>query len=150
MIKLVKVKQSFYELCKEHGVANELLFNQGGRPCVLLVRLKYKGELRDFVVPLRSNISPATPKAHYFPLPPNPKTKPKHRHGVHYVKLFPADRRYIDVYAVSESDYYQVILKILINNERVIVRACQSYLTEYENGYRHFSTPDIDGIMSIL
>lgn len=75
MIKLVKVKQSFYDLCNENNVADELLFNECGRPCVLIVKLKYKGQLRDFVVPLRSNISKSTPRSQYFSLPPNPSLK---------------------------------------------------------------------------
>lgn len=32
MIKLVKVKQEFYELSKKYGVDKELLFNECGRP----------------------------------------------------------------------------------------------------------------------
>jgi hypothetical protein len=31
------------------------------RPCVLIIRLKYKGQNRSFAVPLRSNISSNTP-----------------------------------------------------------------------------------------
>ena len=40
MIRLVKVKQEFYSLCQEHNVDEELLFNEAGRPCVLLIRVK--------------------------------------------------------------------------------------------------------------
>lgn len=47
MISLVKVKSSFYQLCKQYGVDNELLFNENGRPCVLLVKLRYKNRLQD-------------------------------------------------------------------------------------------------------
>lgn len=39
MIRLVKVKQEFYSLCQEHNVDEELLFNEAGRPCVLLIRM---------------------------------------------------------------------------------------------------------------
>ena len=42
MIRLVKVKQEFYSLCQEHNVDEELLFNEAGRPCVLLIRMNYK------------------------------------------------------------------------------------------------------------
>jgi len=68
MISLVKIKQEFYDLCAQHGVADELMFNENGRPCVLLVRLRYKGNLGTFVVPLRSNIAPSTVKSEYFSL----------------------------------------------------------------------------------
>lgn len=70
MIRLVKVKQEFYSLCQEHNVDEELLFNEAGRPCVLLIRMNYKNNVHDFVVPLRSNISARTPRNQYFALPP--------------------------------------------------------------------------------
>lgn len=70
MIRLVKVKQEFYSLCQEHNVDEELLFNEAGRPCVLLIRMNYKNNMHDFVVPLRSNISARTPRNQYFALPP--------------------------------------------------------------------------------
>lgn len=57
MIRLVKVKQEFYSLCQEHNVDEELLFNEAGRPCVLLIRMNYKNNVHDFVVPLRSKNS---------------------------------------------------------------------------------------------
>ena len=80
-MRLVKVKQEFYDLCIRHNVAKELLFNEEGRPCVLIMRLRYREEKRDFVVPLLSNISKYTPKEQYFSLPPNPKTKSGNKHG---------------------------------------------------------------------
>ena len=42
MIRLVKVKQEFYSLCQEHNVDEELLFNEAGRPCVLLIRMNFE------------------------------------------------------------------------------------------------------------
>ncbi len=150
MIKLVKVKQEFYDLCNKYSVADELLFNEKGRPCVLLIRLRYKGNLGTFVVPLRSNISPSVPKKDYFPLPPNKKTKPKYRHGVHYIKLFPVSKKYIDTYPVGGDAYYSAVLNILTKNERRIVMACQDYLRQCENGNKHMMTPDIDGILAVL
>ena len=62
-MRLVKVKQSFYELIKKNHVDEEILFNECGRPCVLIMDLEYKGLLRKFVVPLRSNIT--TSISHY-------------------------------------------------------------------------------------
>lgn len=58
-MKLVKVNNEFYKKCMENGITEELMFNEKGRPCVLIVRLKYKNKKREFIVPLRSNI-PAT------------------------------------------------------------------------------------------
>ena len=150
MIKLVKVKQEFYELSKKYGVDKELLFNECGRPCVLLLKLKYRGMFRDFVVPMRSNISPKVPDSDYFPLPPNRKTKPRFRHGVHYVKIFPIDRKYIDLYLTDGDIFYSIIVNILNNNEHSIIRSCQEYLYQCENGHAYFMTPDIDGILGMI
>lgn len=55
-MQLVKVGEQFYQECKKHGTDKELLFNKSGRPCVLILKLKYKGHNRKFVVPFRSNI----------------------------------------------------------------------------------------------
>ena len=150
MIKLVKVKQSFYDLCNENNVADELLFNECGRPCVLIVKLKYKGQLRDFVVPLRSNISKSTPRSQYFSLPPNPRTMQGHKHGIHYIKLFPIARSYIDTYLVDENPYYNTILNIIKKREQLIVSACQKYFDQCAQGNKHFMTPNIDGIIALL
>lgn len=71
-------------------------------PSVLIVRLKYKGNFHKFVVPLRSNISPTTPKNQYMSLPPNSKTKPHHSHGIHYIKIFPITDKYVQSYLISD------------------------------------------------
>ena len=110
-MKLVKVKPAFYSLCKKYHVEKELLFNEQGRPCVLLIQLKFRNKLQDFVVPLRSNVSKRTPAHQYFSLPPNSTTRNGCHHGVHYVKLFPIDKKYIDTYIVANDAYYEMILK---------------------------------------
>ena len=94
-MQLVKGGNQFYQECKIRGTDQELLFNKGGRPCVLIMRLKYKGENHQFVVPLRSNIPSNVTKDQYFSLPPNSTTKAGNRHGVHYIKLFPIDNKYL-------------------------------------------------------
>lgn len=149
-MKLVKVKKSFYDECKRHGVEKELLLNEGGRPCVLVVRLPYKGKRRDFVVPLRSNISRAIPKQQYFSLPPNSNTQKGHVHGIHYIKLFPITKNYIDKYAIDKDKHKVMIKSIIDANETKIVNACKQYLLEYENGNRSPYTPNIDGIIMML
>lgn len=116
----------------------------------MLVKLRYKNKLRDFVVPLRSNISSTTPFSQYFALPPNSNTRKHCRHGVHYIKLFPVDRRYIDTYQVSGNKYYVNILHMLNASERDIVQDCQDYLNLCEVGNKHMMTPDIDGILQMI
>lgn len=145
-MKLVKVKKSFFDLCND----KELMQTKNGRPCVLLVSLKYKDKRRDFVVPLRSNISPNVPKGTYKNLPPNKNTKKNHHHGVHYTKLFPVSKKYIDTYLISQDAYMLMIQGILDKSTKEIVTACQNYLIEYEKGNKDPYTPDIDKIIEIL
>lgn len=149
-MRLVKVSPIFYQKCKDNNTIGELLHNERGRPCVLLVRLKYKGKNRDFVVPLRSNISGNTPKNQYFPLPPNSNTRQGNHHGVHYYKIFPVDKKYIQNYVIGNNNFLLLIKSILDKNEKEIVSECQKYLGECESGKKNFVTPDIDGILGWL
>lgn len=149
-MQLVKVKQDFYDECKVHHTEKELMFNECGRPCVLIIQLKYKGNLHKFVVPLRSNISGKAPKWQYFSLPPNPDTKPGNSHGIHYIKLFPIKDKYIDTYMIDKDAYKLMVKKKIDDNEADIVKACQNYLQQIELGDKHPMTPDIDGILSWL
>lgn len=150
MIKLVKVKSEFYELCKNNEIDKELLHNEQGRPCVLLIKLRYQGRSYDFVVPLRSNISPTVPKSQYFALPPSSHTNHGRKHGVHYYKLFPVTRTYIDKFVTTDNAYYTTVLNILNRHESDIIKACQEYLQECEKGNKHYVTPNIDGIIDVL
>lgn len=68
-------------------IDKEMLQNSD-RPCVLILKLKYKGVNHCFAVPMRSNISAASPKNEYFPLPPRYTTRSERRHGLHYIKMF--------------------------------------------------------------
>lgn len=149
-MQLVKVGNQFYQECKARGLDKELLFNKNGRPCVLILKLKYKGQNRKFVVPFRSNIASNIPKEQYFPLPPNPATKPGNRHGIHYIKLFPINSRYIQKYRIEDNAYMQQMKSILDKNEKSIITACPNYLFECEAGRKNPMTPDIDGILSWL
>lgn len=80
-----------------------------------------------------SNISSRTPKGQYFSLPPNSKTKPHHSHGIHYIKLFPIEDRYVQSYLINEP-FDILVKKIIDNNEFVIIQSCQNYLKKYESG----------------
>lgn len=150
-MKLFKVHENFFNSCKslEADPCNQLLHNEAGRPCVLLIRLKYKGENRDFVVPMKSNIAANTDKKTFFALPPNKRTKLGNYHGIYYVKLFPIDRKYIQPYLIVGNTYMQTIQAIIDkpDNEREIVNACQNYQAEYEKGNKNYYTPDIDLII---
>ena len=147
-MKLVKVNRIFYDMCVANGVDQEIMMNKNGRPCVLIVHLTFRGIVRDFVVPLRSNISPITPSWQYCSLPPDKHTKPKFRHGIHYIKLFPILPKYIDKYHVNGDKFYATLQKVINRKEKEIIDSCQEYLTRYEQGDKHSMTPDIDGIIS--
>lgn len=119
------------------------MLQKAKRPCALIVKLTYKGTRYDFAIPLRSNISPSTPKAQYFPLPPRKTTREGCRHGVHFIKMFPVDRTKVLKFN-TDSRYYSMIKSILDGSEKEIISACQEYLNEYENGVRPKFCTDID------
>lgn len=150
-MNLVKVHWDFFKLCKNAGADpnNQLLHNESGRPCVLIVKLKYKGKKRDFVVPMKSNIVSNTDKKTFFALPPNSRTRPGNYHGIYYIKLFPIHKKYIQPYLIDGNIYMQSIKAIIdeVDNERKIIDACQKYLIEYEKGNKNHYTPDIDLII---
>ena len=148
-MKLVKISNEFFNACKRYHVAKELLYNEDGRPSVLIMKLKYKGQYHKFVVPLCSNISPKTPKEQYMSLPPNSKTKSHHAHGIHYIKLFPIKDEYVQTYVISDK-FDLMVKKIIDDNERDIIQSCQNYLQKCEAGNRHFMTPNIDGIIHMF
>ena len=149
-MRIVKVTGEYYKQCKNHGTDQELLANEAGRPCVLLINLEYKGKKEKFVVPFRSNISSSTPSSQFFSLPPNKNTKKNRSHGVHYIKLFPVTNRFINKYLIDNDEYWAMIKSIVDENEKEIVTSCQNYLDECAKGNKHFMTPDIDGILSWL
>lgn len=47
-MELVKVTTEFYEDCARYGANenNQLLQSEAGRPCVLILSLKYRGKRR--------------------------------------------------------------------------------------------------------
>lgn len=121
-----------------------------GRPCFLVVRLKFRGRRRDFAIPFRSNIAPNVPKDQYFALPPRPTTRPRHRHGIHYIKMFPIEKRFQRRFRTEGNLYYQMILSIIDEHEQEIVAACQDYLERYERDGRPRFAVDIDRLIGLL
>lgn len=61
----------------DHAEGDRELMLKHNRPCIVVVRLRFRGKRRDFAVPLRSNIAPNVPKDQYFALPPRPTTPPR-------------------------------------------------------------------------
>ena len=145
-MKLVTIRAdllSLYEKDKE-------VLQKAGRPYVVVLRLKYKEQNYDFVVPIRSNIPAAAPKEQYFALPPRPTTRPRNRHGLHYIKMFPITKEYQVRYRTDGNEFARLIQQILDKNTKQIVLECQQYLDDYAAGkHPQFST-DIDFLLSVL
>lgn len=127
--------------------ADPEMLQKAKRPCVLVVKLKYKGSRYDFAIPLRSNISPATPKDLYFPLPPRSTTKSKYRHGLHYAKMFPIDRSKALRYRIAGNAFAVLVKNIIDKNEKTIIRQAQDYLSRYESGNIPPYSTDIDFLL---
>lgn len=145
-MKLVTIRAdllSLYEKDKE-------VLQKSGRPYVVVLRLKYKERNYDFAVPIRSNIPAAAPKEQYFALPPRPTTRPRNRHGLHYIKMFPITKEYQVRYRTDGNEFARLIQQILDKNTKQIVLECQQYLDDYAAGkHPQFST-DIDFLLSVL
>ena len=129
--------------------ADPEMLQKSKRPCVLIIQLKYKGNRYDFAVPLRSNISPAAPKDQYFPLPPRSTTKARHHHGVHYIKMFPVKRADTEYFLTKGNVGATLMKSILDKNEKQIVKECQQYLNDYEQGRRPAYSTDIDLLLNV-
>lgn len=104
-MKIVSISQDFFDLVD----GDRELMLKHNRPCIVVVRLRFRGKRRDFAVPLRSNIAPNVPKDQYFALPPRPTTRPGCRHGIHYIKMFPITKVYQRRFRTEGSAYYETL-----------------------------------------
>lgn len=115
-MKLVTINNS---LLTKYRHDSEIL-QKSTRPYVLVIRLKYKNEKYDFAIPIRSNIPASAPKNQYFALPPRPQTRPKNRHGLHYIKMFPVTKQYLIRYRMEGNNFATLIQNIIDKNSRQI------------------------------
>ncbi len=145
-MKFVSVSKDFFDLCGDV----ELLRKGDRRPHVLVLSLTYKSRKLNFAVPLRSNIPPSAPKDQYFPLPPRPTTKPKHRHGLHYIKMFPITKQYQEKFWIGGNTSYLLFQRIITENQKQIIAECQSYLDRYAAGDMPPFSVNIDAVLSKL
>lgn len=146
-MRLISVKNTL--LVKYNSVDPQVLLKDK-RPAVLVVKLLYRGKNYDFAIPLRSNIPPAVPKNEYFALPNRHTTRPKHRHGLHYTKMFPISKQFYERYRTEESTSSQLYIAIVSKNEKRIVEECQAYLKRYESGDRPVFATNIDLLINEL
>lgn len=113
-MKIVSISQDFFDLVE----GDRELMLKHNRPCIVVVRLRFRGKRRDFAVPLRSNIAPNVPKDQYFALPPRPTTRPGCRHGIHYIKMFPITKAYQRRFRTEGSAYYETLQRIIDSNDQ--------------------------------
>ena len=122
---------------------------RGGRILACFM-LKYKNAHYDFAVPVRSNIPASAPKDQYFALPPRPQTKPRNRHGLHYIKMFPVTKQYLIRYRTEGNNFATLIQSIIDKNSKQIVTECQHYLNLYSQGIRPTFSTNIDYLLDQL
>ena len=139
-MRLVTIDSS---VLKKYCEDTEML-HKAKRPSALIVKLTYKGHRYSFAVPMRSNISPSSPKDEYFPLPPASKTKPKYHHGLHYIKMFPIKISNTHPYHTEGNIFASLCKSIIDAHEKEIVHSCQQYLANYEQGLHSQYSTDID------
>lgn len=145
-MKLVTISTSL--LNKYHN-DSEVLF-KSKRPYVLIIHLKYKGKYYDFAIPIRSNIPASAPKNQYFPLPPRPSTKPRNRHGIHYIKMFPIKKEYLIQYRTEGNAFATMLQNIINAHSYTIISECQIYLDNYAAGNHPNYSTNIDYLLSKL
>lgn len=144
-IKIVTIHDKFFKLLSNSDP--ELLTvkeEMHRRPCLILIKMKYKNKTYHFALPLRSNISKRTPKNTYFPLPPRFTTKDGNHHGIHYSKAFPIDPKFFLPYSMNSDIYSELLLAIIEKNLKKIIDEFQNYLADYEQGIRPKFSINID------
>ena len=146
-MRIVTISGEFLAACLR---ADREFMAKRGRPCVLVVRLRYRGRRQDFAVPFRSNISKSTPRSQFFPLPTRASTRPGCRHGLHYLKMFPVTGSVLREYHADATVEHIATLSVIDSNAKRIVDECQRYLDAYEGDGRSPYAVDIDAILSVL
>ena len=138
------------DLLQKYREQDQEVMQEHDRPYMLLVRLKYKGKRIHFAVPLRSNISPSTPREQYFPLPNRKTTRTHYHHGLHYIKMIPVRKKYVQKY-YTQGDMFSTFIEAYIKqHERKIVEQCQNYLDSYVSSEIKLFSTNIDKLLEVL
>lgn len=133
MTNIVVLQNSFFELFPKE---KEFLHNDSPkkRPYLIPIKLEYKGNKVLFAIPFRSNIQTKVSSFQYYGLPPNNRTKKGHAHGLHFLKMFPVSREYLQEFLVDVDDKHHTLIKKKISKEKKrIVDAAQRFINKYEN-----------------
>ncbi len=57
--------------------------------------------------------------------------RPKNRHDLHYIKMFPVTNKYLRRYRTEGNQFATLIPTIIDKNTKIIVDDCQTYLDAY-------------------
>lgn len=145
-MKICSIKKEFYDMF-DNSV--ELEKNEK-RPCLIIIKLKYKNKDVDFAIPFRSNINGGAKRQEYFPLPPRHTTKQGKKHGLHYIKMFPIKKEYfLKYYSIKDKDNINDMVKIKKNLSKIVNEA-QEYIKNYESGIRYDYCTDIEVIFNTI
>lgn len=141
-----KLKESYYNALK--AVDSEVLDNDNGkRPYVVLLELRYKGKKQSFAIPFRSNIAGNLPKHTYFTLPRRHTTRECNKHGLHYIKLVPANNKLLE--NVQLYDNSKLYLEIIEKNIDKIKSSVQEIIDNYENGQIELFSTNINLLLDV-
>lgn len=147
-MKLTSISDSFFKtFCP---LDPEILEKDNRRPYLVILRLNYKGSKHDFAIPFRSNIAKYIPKDQYFSLPPRPTTRSGRIHGLHYIKMFPIKKSFLEKFNTKGDPYYTTISAIIEKNLKEIIGQAQAYLDSYGAGQRISMGTNIELIHSAL
>ncbi len=146
-MKLVTVSE---ELLKKYREQDSEVLQENDRPYMLLVKLKYHGKRVDFAIPLRSNIPPGAPRKQYFPLPNRSTTREYCHHGIHYIKMIPIKKQYIQRFHTDGDIFSTLIAAYIEKHEKDVVKQCQAYLDAYQAFERQEFCTDIDRLLEIM
>lgn len=76
--------------------------------------------------------------------------RPKNRHGLHYIKMFPVTKQYLVRYRTEGNNFAMLIQTIIDKNSKQIVDECQHYLDLYSQGITPAYSTDIDYLIEQL
>lgn len=145
-MKICSIKKEFYDMFDD----NIELEKNDKRPCLIIIKLKYKNKDVDFAIPFRSNIYGGAKRKEYFPLPPRHTTKQGKKHGLHYTKMFPIKKEYfLKYYSIEDKDNKNDMIKIQKNLSKIVNEA-QEYIKDYESGIRYDYCTNIEIIFNTI
>lgn len=147
--KLVGISEDYFKYFDDSELLSSTDTNGNRRPFVIIMRLKYRGEKRNFAIPLRSNIPSYYNSKEYVSLPPRDKTKSNYVHGLHIIKMFPVTKKFFLKYHVS-SIQDKLIQAVIDKNFDEVFEKAKSYLNDLENDKPHKYGVDIDNMIRII